>query len=465
MHSYYFTAERNHRAFYEVMGTNMKIHVVLKENDTKLILQNLINSPISSLSIADPNIIVTFANQIKVTFNEQLFEKISDIYEDSINKLKQKMKEYLEHKQLERFKGYIPVINRLKSKNLPKMFATAGLSATILLTSMATTHNLAKNMKSELASTPTPYNYETLAQSTNTDNIKLTDNATLKENEVIVSEPKPTNDMTELTTEEPSLNLSEPEETSKETSSPVKTEEIASPEASNLNEIININLEFNNRTGSGKVAETSKYLGDIIKYYANRYGLSDSLALAQISQECPNADASGYIKNPCQLTPYEDFIRSFKVPVYDANGFTGTYDEFTPTMESLQTPEGNIMVGLAYMRECIDKCDSLLTGTFLYNQGPYSLSLACKKYGLDINNYKGDQNFMKAHDLIIQYFADINSEKGRKGTHGDPNYIENLASYLTLDERGTKTISYYSGSEKIEIAINNTLSYNSDLTR
>ena len=142
------------------------------------------------------------------------------------------------------------------------------------------------------------------------------------------------------------------------------------------------------------------------------------------------------------------------MPVYDENGkFTGTYDEFTATAESINTYEGNIMAGMASLREYID-ANGIVMGLFLYNQGPYSLQMACDYYGVNIEDYKGDINAIKARDLVVSYY------KAQGKTHGDPLYLEHVFSRLPLDDRGVTTVSCYIGNEKVEIAINNTLEYN-----
>lgn len=215
-------------------------------------------------------------------------------------------------------------------------------------------------------------------------------------------------------------------------------------------------LSFEDRTASGKLQETEEVCGEIIEYYTSRYGLPYEILCAQISQE------RGGFENVCQIT-YSLFAgekpRHFKIPVYDENGFTGNYDEFTVTKEMLDTLEGNIMVGTAYLRFCVDKFDSLITGLFSYNQGEFALPLACNYYGVDIENYKGDENSLEARNLIIKYYQD----KGKN--HGDPLYLEHVFSYLPLETRGNREIEYYLGNGTKTIDLINTNVYNNDSER
>ena len=226
-----------------------------------------------------------------------------------------------------------------------------------------------------------------------------------------------------------------------------------------------INLSFPDRTESNRVSEemskleeTVYYYGAIISQYAVRYGLPADLICAQITQERPNIE-NGVCHNICQIT-YEYFVgQTMVVPVYDENGFTGNYDTFEVTKEMLDSPEGNIRVGIAYLRKCVDKFQSLTTGLFSYNQGESSLYFACDYFSVDVNNYLGEENALKARDLINRYYDSMGKN------HGDASYLENVFSYLDLSDRGSKILEYYLGNEKKSVAINNVLGYNNELAR
>ena len=151
--------------------------------------------------------------------------------------------------------------------------------------------------------------------------------------------------------------------------------------------------------------------------------------------------------------------RTLTVPIYNEQGFTGEYETFEVTKEMLDTPDGNIKTCLAYKRICVDKFNSLILGLFSYNQGEYALNIACNYYGLNKEDYYGDENAIKARDLINRYYE----EQGKK--HGDSTYLENVFSYLNLNERGSTYLEYYLGSEKKTVEIINTLVYNNELSR
>ena len=226
-----------------------------------------------------------------------------------------------------------------------------------------------------------------------------------------------------------------------------------------------MNLAFPNRTESNRVSEnlskleeTKQYFGDAISYYSQRYGIPYEIACAQITQERPNIE-NGVCINPCQIT-YEYFVgQNMTVPVYDENGFTGNYDTFLVTEEMLNSKEGNVKVGLAYTRYCIDKFDSLIMGLFAYNQGESVLGIACDHYGVNIEDYLGEENAIKAREMINRYYEEKNK------SHGDKNYVENVFSYLELSDRGSITLTYYVNGVEKTMEIHNTLEYNNELSR
>lgn len=244
-----------------------------------------------------------------------------------------------------------------------------------------------------------------------------------------------------------------------------KTSPIALEKKSNISIDTVINLAFPDRTESNRVSEelskleeTREYFGDSISYYSERYGIPYDIACAQVTQERPNIK-DGVCINPCQIT-YEYFIgETMTVPVYDESGFTGNYDTFEVTEEMLNSKDGNIKVGLAYTRYCIDKFDSLIMGLFAYNQGDSALRIACNHYGVDIEDYLGEENAIKARDIINRYYED------KEKTHGDAEYLENVFSYLDLSDRGSITLKYYVNGVEKTMEINNTLIYNNELSR
>lgn len=204
-----------------------------------------------------------------------------------------------------------------------------------------------------------------------------------------------------------------------------------------------------------KLAATIDFCGDSIKKYSTRFGIPYNIGCAFISQERPSID-NGKCPNICRIT-YEDFVNTtLTVPLYNEQGPTGETETIYITEDLLNTTDGNIKVGLAYLRTCINMSDSLLTGLYSYNQGPNSLKYACEYYGVDINDYKGDINSEKACELICNYHAETKDRPW-----GDPDYLNNVFRYLEgAEDREEIDLMYLGNTGLVKVTINNSLKQN-----
>ncbi len=429
MPNFYFNFENNRRSFYAVTGNNMTIHVALDNERLLIILDKLVSSNITSLSITDSKTEAIFDNTIKVTFNNGIFKYVEDNYNEYLDKIQMKIKKYVEQSQLRKIKDKNLKVNRTRNKEMKKMFITSSLGISLFLGTIITPKVMNKLVSNSIDEQVFDQPIESL---------DVEDNKVKTDTMIINGE---------------SYEIESLDDNIAEDNTAVFTK-IQNNYKDYLGvDPININLEYTPISDMwSRYKETDEHWGDIIRYYANRWGLSAELEIAQISRERPNFK-NGQCDNICQLTKKYYDGQHFKVPVYDENGFTGTYDEFTSTLDSINTYEGNIMAGLASMRNYIDNY-GVIMGLFLYNQGPSSLKLACNYYGVDIQDYMGEENAIKARDLIVKYYK----EQGKP--HGDPSYLENVIAQLPQDERGGVNVSCYVGKEKVEIAINNTLEYN-----
>ncbi len=415
--SKFYIDSHHGRKYYAYSYRNDEINYFpLTEEETKALLTSLDKNPIKQVNDTDKSIEIIFNNSLTLIIdNLKVFQIHHDHNDHYFQLLLNKLKAFIEKETINQYKKnlpqyYKPRINRTKQKRFPaKQLIAGALSFTIASSLIAGLIN--KEIEKE--------NDNTLSTSIS---ITLPEKTEVEENIVIEAE-------------------------------------------NNLEADHVINLAFQDRTESNRVSEqmskldeTKAYLGTYISEYATRYGLPYDLACAQITQERPNIE-NGVCINPCQIT-YEYFVgETMTVPIYDENGFTGNYDIFEITKEMLDSPEGNIRVGLAYLRTCVDKFDSLITGLFTYNQGESTLNIACEYYGLDIKDYLGEENGIKARDLINRYYENQNR------THGDSLYLEHVFSYLDLSDRGSTTLEYYLAGEKKTIEINNTLMYNNELKR
>ena len=409
--SKFYINEQNGRNYYAYRYSEDEVkYIHLSNKDITTFLSSLTNRQIVNIRDKNTYIEVLFDNNMSVLIDDL---KIFYIHHDNNDKyfklFLEKLKRHIERETLKKYSEtlpskYIPKVNRTKKKTRPTAQIIAmSLSITIGISAIAGLLN--KEMQKSQQ---------------------------LEEQEFIVYEL-------------PNKKIDEIIETNYEI--PDNT----------------ITLEFENRTESNRVStelskleETNLYFGEYIDKYSMRYGLPRELISAQITQERPNIE-NGKCDNVCQIT-YDLFVgQTMTVPIYDESGFTGEYDTFLVTKELLDTPDGNIKVGVAYLRKCVDKFDSLILGLFSYNQGESALGIACEYYGFDKENYLGDKNAIKARDLINRYYA----EKGK--SHGDSLYLEHVLSYVDLESRNI--LEYYIGNEKNSVEINNTFVYNSELKR
>lgn len=420
MNKIYIDYENGQRKYYAYKYANDKItYIPLNGLEIDRILESILYEPITSLVDDQNSKEIVFKNSISL-----IVDKLNALYpaKDKQDKyfaiLLERIREYVTNINLSNYQkrlpaGYIPKVNRKPKNKFPTKRVISGALSFIVATSLIA--NL--------------YNKEI-----SKDNI-------ISNSNIIVTEEMPKKEIQqEKSVKEASIDVAE---------IPTCT----------------INLAFQDRTESNRVStdmskldETNHYFGSYIEKYANLFGLPSDIASAQITQERPNIK-NGTCENVCQIT-YEYFVgQTMTIPIYDASGFTGEYETFTVTKEMLDTPEGNIKVGIAFLRNCVDKFDSLILGLFIYNQGGATLSNACNYYGLDINDYLGDENAIKARDLINRYYE----EKDK--SHGDNEYLEHVFSYLKTSDRGSINLKYYMGSELRTLEINNTLEYNNELSR
>lgn len=488
MSKYYYFNEQCQG--YIVIGKEQKIYIDLGYEDTKFLLNNLVNSKVEHVRKTGETLSTTFTDGITVVFALASFSNKYNPYIEYYTKLRANINEYLDqrrkkskHLEQERLANYkkrkdAPTkINREKNKSIgPKLVATA---AAATLTGAALLSVLFPDARAELldnifpdkeddgiellddtpeniennTNTGTTFSDDTIINTKNNINIGI---APLYKSNQQTSYNKFMENVKNIKPSEEPLEVI-PEVTS---GAPIVTEDFIVADSYSMEETpiesqYTFEVEFPDKTGNGKYAETERLYGADIKKYSTRFGIPYNVACAYISQERPdNGDP-----NVCQITGR---IKPFTVDIYDENGPTGETEVITIDDTAKTNASESIKAGLAYLRYGIDYNDSFTTGLFGYNQGPYSVNLACDYYGLDINDYKGEENSQKACELIINYFKDTTSP-GK--VHGDPNYLYNVFGYLPLEDRGSATIECYVNKELRQIAISNQLYYNNGQTR
>lgn len=463
MPKYYISFRNNKRDYYEYLVNDKPSLEPVDGMLTSSGLIELSTKTIVNLNEHDNVLEVSFRDgSILVVDSPNVFAPQNDSNDKALEVICKNIVLYANEKAIEEYKatlpkGHTPKVNRTKSNSGKRL--AVGISILAALALIAGYYNF-NNVKAEQDIPDedhvfTDEDMTTLA--THVANANYNISAIEKE----VADRLAMSINKDIAAKKAEEKIANPVIETQTTVTPAVKEE-ASPRAS-------LAFEFSDRTSgiSGKKLEmTKETCGEYIAHYASRFGLSYEIECAQIAQESPND-----FKNPCQIS-YKWFVgQAFKVPVYDENGFTGTYDEFTVTEDMLNSLEGNIMVGLAYNRKCIDKANSYLTGIFLYNQGDPSLQAACQYFNVDISYYLGDDKTKDARDLIVNYYQALNESRGK--THGDPNYLEHVLSYLPINENGKTTVSYYLGEELVDIEIcnskildiNSDMSYNSAISR
>lgn len=397
------------KAFAYKYENNHVTSIELSEDDILKILSFAVESKISHIEEYEKSLQILIHDDIEINVDSlEPFKREDGKLSELLHQLAVKIVNYHDKEKLQQLSSRPnkPSVNRTKSKNLGRRIMALSLTGAIILAGAKYIEN--NKSKKEKPSKPL-INTEQIAEIKKPE---MTQNLATMENKI-----------------DKAL-----EETSKTT--------------------INLPINF---VDVSKKESTIDFLGDIIYNYSVRYGIPYDVACLYITQERPLI-IDGHVDNPCQLT---NFVGAeFSVPVYNKDGPTGEVEHFKVTQDMIDNTDTNIKIGLAYLRYCIDRCDSLMSGLFCYNQGPFALSLACDYYGLDINEYKGDSNAIKARDLIVKYFKEKNINTGR--VHGDPNYLENVFRYMNSEERNAKNFEYFLGNKKKVIAINPTLEYTND---
>lgn len=426
---------------YMVIEGRQRTYIDLSYEDTKMFLSNLNKSSIKDVRKNGDTLRTTFDNDITVVIATAAFTNRYHMFESQMSLLRERIRNYLEKRRLQAYKqkkGKHVKVNRKKGKSIGPILIASGAAFTIGAFAW-----LALNFPE------------------NSKDVALKDDNDLKTEDIdTLFEEIPQSSYNKFMEGAKDIQMPKTEEPVSEETAITETEITAlsdsyMPKDTPIESQYTFELEFSDKTGNGKYAETEQLYGAAIKKYAPHFGIPYNVACAYISQERPdNGDP-----NVCQIT---GSIDPFSVDIYDENGPTGKKEVIEVTDAAKTDPTESIRIGLAYLRFSIDYIDSFTTGLFGYNQGPYAVDLACDYYGLDKENYKGEENSQKACELIINYFKDI-TEPGK--VHGDPNYLSNVFGYLPLEDRSSATIECYVNGELKQIAISNQLYYNNGQTR
>lgn len=438
MHNLYITYKDGDVHFYAYRYLGKVVYEELTSEEIYVELTEINKQDIKNVSETDKSLTITLENGQNIEIDSLEIIKNGSLYTELLLAFANKVKLHIENMELDKLKdkmpdGYTPRVNRTKSKNNGKRILAAGLAGSVMLSLTALTlEYYQKKNKNKAKELPN------LSAELFLDGYKISEKDSLEIPETLMPQIQDkVKNVSDLNHKPDSSFISSQKEDA---------------------ETIEL---FYEKRDDGKLQSTIDYCGDIIEYYSSRYGLPYSVVCSQITQERPNITPEGTLKNPCQLTNFVG--NTLTVPVYDENGPTGEYDTYTVTKDMVDSLDWNIKIGIGYLRCCVNKYDSLITGVFAYNQGINALSNACEYYGLDVNAFKGDENALEARDLVVRYYEELKENGKIKPTHGDPKYLENVFRYENAEDRGDRKIDYFLGNDLKTIAIQNPLEYNNGL--
>ncbi len=435
MHNLYITFkdEKTHFYAYRYLGRVVYEELTSEEIHAELIEANKQN--IKSVSETDKSLTVTLENGQNIEIDALEIIKHNSEHTELLLEFMSKIKLHMEKQELNELKsklpeGHTPRVNRTKSKSNGKRILAAGLAGSVIISLAGITMNYYQKQKRNKDKELPNFSTELFS-----DSYKVAEKGGLDIPETEMPQVK---DVTKPTLSSNNELNSEP-----------KNSQNSNDEAIEL---------FYEKRDDGKLQSTIDYCGDIIEYYSSRYGLPYDVVCSQITQERPNITPEGTLQNPCQLTNFAG--NTLTVPVYNENGPTGEYDSYTVTKDMINSLDWNIKIGVGYLRCCVNKYDSLITGIFAYNQGINALSNACKYYELDVNDFKGDENALEARDLVVRYYEELKDNGKIKSTHGDPKYLENVFRYENAEDRGHREVKYFLKNDIKSVEIKSTLEYN-----
>lgn len=187
-------------------------------------------------------------------------------------------------------------------------------------------------------------------------------------------------------------------------------------------EITKVSIDYGDRSDTDKAHKTKAYYGDLIDKYSKRYGVDPNLVLAIATQERgvhgTTVDKGGAIG--LMQIQYNVWVGE-RISAY--NFETGKRETFIVDDEKLADIDYNIKVGCMYLQNCMEYMDyNTVAAVQCYNMGAGSMNKILKAYSADCG---------KSVNEILSDPTDIGWLEYRNIIDmGDPDYIENVFSYL-----------------------------------
>ena len=202
-----------------------------------------------------------------------------------------------------------------------------------------------------------------------------------------------------------------------------------------------VEIDYEDRTNTEKALNTRETYGDLITKYANTYGVDPNLMIAIATQEkgfhssiMDDGGATGIMQIQNDVW-FEKEIRAY-------NYETGKYDSFTVDNNKIENLESNIQIGCMYFQNCLN-----------YFNNNIPAAIQCYNMGIDnvnviIGAYAANKGLTRSE--IINNSCDVGWMSYRSNIKvGDPNYIENVLSWLGKDN----TISVFDKSNDSSVGL------------
>jgi len=185
--------------------------------------------------------------------------------------------------------------------------------------------------------------------------------------------------------------------------------------------LINISIDFEDRSSTEKAYITKAYYGDIISKYAKMYGLDPNLVIAVATQESGihseqtnKGGATGLMQIQNKVWIGEN------VTAY--NFETNTKETVDVTLEKIQDEESNIKIGCMILQNALEYMNyNTLAGIQCYNMGYGNMNKVLNEYSKNCN---------KSVEEILSDVEDTNWLEYRSIINqGDQEYLEHVLSW------------------------------------
>ncbi|MBQ9071675.1 MAG: transglycosylase SLT domain-containing protein [Bacilli bacterium] len=183
-----------------------------------------------------------------------------------------------------------------------------------------------------------------------------------------------------------------------------------------------VSIDYSDRSDTNKAYKTKAYYGDLIEKYSVKYGVDPDLVTAIATQERGVHGTTIDVGGAIGLMQIQYNVWANK-PISAYNFDTGQKESFIIDDEKLSDIDYNIKVGCMYLQNCMEYMNyNTVAAVQCYNMGSGSMSTILKAYSSACG---------KSIKEILSNPEDIGWLEYRHIVKiGDPDYVENVFSYL-----------------------------------